>query len=520
MPRLLLIAGLFLVGASFAQAEEVVNLPMRQVAGDEDAYAISLKEFVDMVANSDELIRAQGLEERIAKQGVRGAEAVYEPFLNVTIEREGSHVLNSASEAVQRGVRPNDLYDSLESRGKVVLALKAPTGASAELNYNLTQTVNSTQTLANTASPEFKGYFGFNISQPLLRGAGVRATHSGITIAKIELDVARQTIRQVMAQRVMEGLNSYIAVQRAMERVRLRRQALEVATRIDAEVTMLFSEGLQPESEVTKARSSLALRRAQLSEAQEDLEEQLKSLQAFVAVQERITDLPLTASRLIPATRLATPDDTKSKDVMGRHDPILDDILDRRPEAKVNALRIDLEDHKAWTARDQTLPELALTVRAGRDNLTSQNKPFQYLEYDPTYHSWMFGAVFKMGIFGDEKKKGEFEAAKLRGEQARLTLEALRQRIANEVNSSGFLLDKAVQRLARQKEIVKAQKDLLGVTRKMHEEGNKSGLDVMKQELEVLLAEEAESESLAHANRASYLYSQVEGTLLERLQLE
>lgn len=510
------------VKQSTARAKSTLA-PVKQSSSiaDPNVQGITLKEYVNLLAKADEMIRAQRLEENIAQQGVRGAEAVFEPVVSVSTEREGSHVLNTAADALQRGQRPGNVYDSAENRAKVGVSSKVITGATAELSYNLTETTNSLQALANGPSPEYKGYFGFNINQPLLRGAGPGPTRAGIILAKIEKDVAKQTLRQVMMQRLMEGLNSFIAVQRAIIQVRLRQEAMEVAENIEREVSQLNAAGLQPEPEVTRARASLALRKSQLSEAQEDREEQLKTMRSYVSAAEPTRGAKLAANRLLPVDHLETPDvGSSSKEESVDDEAFLDRIIERRPETRVKSLMIEMSEEKVVQAHDQTLPDLALQVRAGRDDLSANNRPLQYLTTDEPYHSWMVGVVFKMGLFGDEKKKSEFKSELLRKEQTELTLSALRQRVANEVNSSRYVLDKAMQRLTKQKEIVDAQQNLVQVTEGLVLEGNRSGLDVLKQRLELILAQEALSEAVAHANRASYLSSQVDGTLLQRLGLE
>ncbi|NGZ07455.1 MAG: TolC family protein [Magnetococcales bacterium] len=484
-------------------------------------HAVTMAEFVGMMVQSDELIRAQQLEERIAVQGVRGAEAIFEPVVTVSAEREGTHVLNSAADSLQRGLRAGDVYDAVESRAKVGLASKIPTGATAEVMYQVSEVRNSLQPLANSVSPEYKGYLGLNFSQPLMRGMGLDATRVGIDIATIEQDIAKQSVRQVMTQRLMEGLNSYIAVQRLQERVRMRIRLLDVTKGIEREMAALRAAGLQSAAELTKARSAVAMRKAQLSEAQEDLEEQLKLMQSFVSAANREKKGPVVASRLVPAEGLSAPSGSFAKAASDSDRAVdLAQVIERRPEARVNALRIDLGERKVAAALDQTLPDLSFNLRAGKDELSGRNKPLQYLSDEFDYHSWAVGVTFKMGLFGDEKKESEYEAERLRKEQAELTMGAVQQRIANEVSSSSNLFERAMQRVQRQQEMVTAQRDLLGVMRNLFTEGNRSGLDVLKQEVELLLVEESYVDAVAHAIRASYLVSQVDGSLLSRLGLE
>lgn len=510
-----------------AAAAAALNLGLpRQLPRDADAaQRISLKSFAAMIADADESVRAQRLEETVANEGIRGAAALFEPFAFVAVERENMHVLNSALEAKQRGLNPGDIFDQVELRIKTGFMSKAPTGADMEISYNTTELKNSVQPLANAPTPEHKGYFGFKVTQPLIRGGGYDVTVAPIVIAEAEKAVATESIRQVLAQRVLEGVHGYIFVQRAEERVRLRRAALQVAAESELEIASQNAAGLRSISELTEARASLALRRAQLAQAEQDLLEQRNALQAFVAARTRDGDAPLRQSRLLPGDPLVLVADDgaaaaklASEEAYERH---LDDVMSRRPEARVNDWRIRREGHKVGLAKDQTLPELNLTVRSGIEDLGSQYRPLRdYFDKKVPYYSWMVGLVLKVGLFGDEKKDSEYQTAKLRRHQAELAKGAMRQRIANEVVASTSVLDQAVQQAARQRDIVLAQRDLVRAEQDLLKEGRRSRLDVLKKQIELLTAEEALVDATAQANRASYLASQVDGSLLARVGLE
>ncbi len=488
---------------------------------------VSLKAFADMIARSDELIRAQRLEENIAEEGVRGAQGIFDPFVFMALEREGSHVLTSAQDAQRLGVLPRDIFDSRESRLKTGVTLKGKAGADIELSYNISSLVDSIQPhKVPLTSPEYKGYLGVKITQPLLRGAGIEATRSGIVIAETDKGLARETVRQLMTQRVMEGVQAYIFTQRAEERVRVRTQALATAAEIEREMTQQQKAGLRSSSELTEARASLALRRAQLAQAQQELEEQQSSLQVFISAREPEANTPLAGTLLRPADSLelalpasnTVPADLQESAAVAKH---LDSVLMRRPEARANVIRIERDKLKVEAARNQKLPELNLNFRLGKQDLSAATRPLtSYFSGDVPYNSWQVGLTFKMALFDDQKKNSEHQTAIYRLQQTELALGAVRQRIANEVRASASLLDKARQQVARQREIVEAQNSLLRAEREMLREGRRSMLDVLRKQLEVYLADEALSDAVAQANRASYLTSQVEGNLLSRLTLE
>ena len=485
---------------------------------------VSMKAFAAMISSSDEMVRAQRLEESIADEGVSGAQGIFEPFMFMAIEREGSNVLTTAQDAQRLGVLPRDVFSSRESRLKTGVTLKAITGADVELSYNVSSLKDSVQpSKTPLTSPEYKGYLGAKITQPLWRGAGSRATKAGIEIAESEKGVATETIRQLTAQRVMEGVQTYIFVQRAEERVRLRLIAVGAAGENEREIARQNAVGLRSALEHTEARSLHALRRAQLAQAEQDLGEQHNLLQVFVSGGEQEANAPLTVAQLRPGDLLevqSAPILMIKKSEAGFTEQ-LDEVMSRRPEALVNAKRIGRETRKLEQAQDQAKPELNLVVRGGKEDLASSRRPLDdYMSSAVPYASWFAGMTFKIGMFGDEKRSSEFRAAAYRRDQAQLALGAVRQRITNEVLASGALLDKAVQQAARQHEIVEAQRALLKAERELVVEGRRSSLDVLKKQGELLLAEEALGDAVAQLNRASYLSSQVDGSLLKRLGLE
>ncbi len=508
------------------RAKLSISLPKEfALAGKGEGERIAVKSFAKMIATADEMVRAQRLEENIADEGIRGAASIFEPVFFMSAEREGMRVLNSSQDAQRRGVLPGDIFWSRENRIKTGLNMKSLVGTDVELSYNLSELKDSIQPtrLPQSTIPEYKGYLGVKLTQPLLRGAGVDATFSGITIAETEKGVARETVRQVLSQRVMDGLAAYLMVQRAEARVKYRTQALATAADIEQEITQQNTAGLRSAGELTEARSTLALRKSQLAQAQQDREEQVNALQVFVATREG-NGLQRRA-RLLPEDALGyvgqpAPVPAVPSAASGDADP-LSEVLARRPEARVSAIRIEREGRKLDAAREQLLPELNLTLRMGKESLDGYSRPVDsYFRADVPYHSWLVGLNFKINIFGDERKSSEFQTAVYRRQQAELAQEALRQRIGNEVQAADTLLEKAEEQMLRQREIVTAQRELVKLERQLVDAGRRSMLDVRKKQLELYQAEEALADATVYANRVNYLSLQVDGRLLAQLGVE
>ncbi|MEX8493769.1 TolC family protein [Sphaerotilus sp.] len=480
---------------------------------------VSLKDFVARLTSSDESLRVQRLEQAIGDAGLRGAEAVFEPFAFTSLERESMHVLNSAADAKQRGVNPGDVYDSQENRFKAGVMVKVDSGADLEFSYNASVIKNSLQALANAPSPENKGYLGLKVTQPLMRGYGGEVNRLGIRIADADRRVAGETVRQLTAQRVMESINQYLLVQRAEERVRLRIQARQVATVVDKEISLQHAGGLRSAAELTEAHASLALKNAQLAQAQQDLEEQINALQVFLSARDRTSGETLQRSLVLPEPVQAALTPAEEEQAQPRQG--LNAVLVLRPEARISTLRVEREARKVDFAVDQARPELNMTLRYGKEDLSSANRALPaYLGGQVPYNSWMVGLTLKVGLFGDQKKSSDYDVAIHRRSQAQLAASAIQQRIANELHASQTVFDKAHQQMERQREIVQAQRSLLKIEEQLVREGRRSAIDVARKQQELLTAEETLVDVQTQATRASYLVAQTSGSLLSQLDLE
>ncbi len=484
---------------------------------------LSLQEFLGQIVKSDELVRVQQLEVGIADESLRGANAIFEPYGTMSVERQGQFTKNTAVEQAQRSSSAE--YRSSENIRKYGLGMKVPTGADVEVSYNIDEIRNSVQqTSATSTTPEFKGYMGFKITQPLLKNGGVDATMSSINAAETDKATAVEMSRQVKTQRVMEGITAYLMVQRAQERVRLRTKSQEVAERLLVTVREQEKLGLRSSSEVLDAEATASLRRSQLSQAQQELEEQSAQLQILLAARDRADGIPAKARRYSTADRLeliTLPVERIPEDGEDAMQDAIRDSLSRRPETQVAKHRIQREDIRIDYAENQALPELNLTVRRGFETLDDRGRSAYDIAGDHGfYNSWYMGLEAKFYLQGDIKRDSEVRAARMKREQAKLAQQAAEQKIANEVESSQIIMDRSLAQVKRQQEIVDAQHRLLTIETQMEGEGKRSAVDLMRKQLESLMAEEALADSITVANRASYNLLQARGVVLAQVGME
>lgn len=480
---------------------------------------LSLKNFVRLLSVSDETIRAQDVEIALAEQEALGAWGVFEPQAYGTVDRNFEYTQTSAEEYRSRGTgldstgTPNP-YKSDVSKVRVGVEGKNQAGIKMDLFYEMDKTRNSLQKPAARPSPEYSAAVGMSFIIPLLRNAGPDYNKAPIEIARIDKEIAEETSRLVKSQRAFDAIKTYLMVQRAQSRVHWRQKALTTAEALEKEMRVQVGEGLRGSADLTEAAAKVAEQRGLLTEARQDLNEQIGAFQIFFLAIEQ----DMQPNRWMPSDSLSAP---AAQYISPSRLVSTDAAVQKRAETRINALRIEREEMNVLIAENQAKPEFNMKIDAKQTFLADHYVPFRdlYGRENP-YHSWRAGFEFRRGLKGDITKQKQLEAAKLRETQAELTMNAFRQRIASEMNGIKGILERANDQARQQSEMVDAYWDLYKAEEQRAQAGQSSQVEVLNRELAYYIAKEGQRDAIAQQNLSSYLASQISGTLLSRMGVE
>lgn len=497
-------------------------------AGGQPAEPLTLRNFVRLLHGADEQILVQRLEAEISRERVRGAEGLYEPVFNMTTSYDSSYVLNTSNEILQRANQAT--YSSQIAQFNNSISVRAPSGADVELGYNVGRIQNSLQHIVGSRSPEYKAWLGMRITQPLLANFGMDATNRPIHVAEYEREMAREAVRQVSAQRMVEGISAYLATQRAEGRVRIRARIVELTQTLERDLRAQQGSGLRSSGEVMGIEVTVAQRQAALRQAQQDLEEQMGDLQARLSAREPARGRPRRPRRyaasdelVLTAQRIPLPE--MGPDLgTGELPALFTESLARRPESRFMDNRLSRDDVEVRFARNQALPELNFIARAGVDDLNTTNRYRPINDYASSrgirYNSWMVGIQLKVPMFGDNRRQAELSQARLRQSQTLTAQRAVQQRVINEVLSSINVLNRVMEMVEQQQTAYNQQRRLVTLDEDLLRQGRRSRVDVMRRQIEALEAQEQLMDNVMLANRAGYVTSLSRGDILTRLELE
>lgn len=470
--------------------------------------AIGLKQFAQTIAAADESVRAQALDVEIARQENLGAAAMFEPEFYAEVNRLNDHRQVSAQEyrasGTARKTGSPDPFKSDSQTGKLGVKMSTTLGATVDLFYEMDAVANSLQVPAALPSPEYTGRSGARVTVPLLRGRGQEVNTAEIRIAGIDENIAKASTRLVQAKRVYEGIRTYLLYQRAARHIALRQDILAKTERLAVEVEKQVNSGLRSPGDLTEARAQVAERRASLTAAMQDRDEQLAAIQIFFAAIDGAgsrTFVPADGLTAAGGERFAIDD--------------LDAIVARRPEVAVQALEIEKTEVQTILAEDSTRAQLNLNLEASKTRLEADYVPFRQLfGANNPYQSWRVGFEYRRGLNGGQKANADLKSALLREKQAELTMSALRQRLAGEVNSTRSILIQANRVLSEQSQLVAQKRQMVAEEAEREKAGLSTAVERITREIELCLALEAETDALAQVQMANNLSAHVAGKLL------
>jgi len=462
---------------TFALAGEPLTL--------EDAVARAMRDNLELAS--------QRHENFIADLDLQEARASFDPRVTASARTGGSRTpTNNLNDG-------GDVVTSSSGSWSTGLSTSLPTGGSASVN--LSETTSSSDS-ANAAAAQFTtDNLSVNASQPLLRGAFFGDLSS---LRDAHLRVVEQDLqwRDQVEQLTLDVGDAYWGLVSARQGRELADRAVELAERQLAETEERQSAGFAGSGDVLQVQITVGQARREQVNAITRLEGAEASLARILGIPQREgADLDPVDSPLV-------------SDQKPERDALLDSALAHNAGFLLAGLQHERSVRSAKRARNAALPDLSVDGNAGwsagdetagtaRANLTGAPSP-----------SWGLGVSVSLPLLMRDTQ-AQYGVAKLRQDQAELSLKAAEQDLILEVDgamrkvvSDRANLEVAKQTLEHATLSLEAQRELLS-------EGRGSTRDVVDA-LESLRAAEATKLEAEISCQGSLMRAfQVSGTLLD-----
>jgi len=449
-----------------------------------------------------------------------------EKFLPTLAFSYGRETDRSASSSWIAGA---DQVQTKSNSYSATLTQALPTGGI--LQANLSNGMSDTNTRFQTINPYYSSVLTFAFSQPFLRNFGPAVSRRDILIAHNNQDIAEQNYKRALLDTLYSVEEAYWNLAFSIGNLKVMRQSLRLAENLLDKNRKELAIGMMAPIEVTTAESEVAMRKADILQAEvlvKNREDSLRTLLNLGGKGE--ADVP-------PLTPADVPTVEKREMTM---DAALGLAAANRPELENARLDLKNKDLDLVYARNQLLPNFSLDARywspgvSGTQILYQDGNPLTGIIIGTIpggssqatkdalkfkYKNWAVGLTLSIPL-NTVFSRAQANSAAVILEQSKISAENTEQQIFLEVRSAV----RDVENNAKRVEAYEAARVLAEKKLEAEEKKVKAGLSTNYTLLQVQ-RDLATAQSLELQSRIDYVLSlarldRATGTSLERRNIK
>ena len=313
--------------------------------------SISLEAAVRLALENNSNIRIQETQVEAQKFVLLGAHQPFDPLLQ-TIANANRYSTPSSSELQGVGQSSSTALNSLTQLGQISYTELFKSGTS--IVGSISSTKSSTNSSFNFFNPYFDSNLSFQVTQPLLRGAGVFVNTAPLIIARRTLQQSRASFAAQVNDSIFQVVTQYWAVVQARGTLQVEQDSLNLAEASYERDKRALELGALPPLDIYRSQSEVAARR-------------LQAIQGEYSLKQTEDDLRLTiGANQDPAIHALGLDLTEKPEPAGELESInaeqaLQSALAARPEIEVTGDALANDETGIQVAHNGLLPNLSLT---------------------------------------------------------------------------------------------------------------------------------------------------------------
>jgi outer membrane protein TolC len=461
---------------------------------------MSLSQALLQALDTNEDIKVVGYEPLKADGDIRSAWGEFDPIFSAEFTESHSEQSTSSQDSLfSGGLTSIESFNSMASTSISGLLPYAGT------QYSLTFNTRRDESTYNFFTEEWSGGGTINVTQPLLRGFGKKATMARIRVAKNSRRAAVSQVRSQLLRSMLEVINAYWDLVGATENVRVQQESLINAERLLEVNQENLRLGKISKLEVLRAQAGVTQRQSDLVRAAKGVRDADNRLKLVLGIHDADTRYP---DQIVPV-------DTPAVDqVVLDPQESIQKALDNRPEIENELISIDSSDIEKKRAANDMLPELNARVSyfsGGRDD-ELRDIVSGIDDGDDSTSSW--GAEFRLPI-GNRASRGSYQRAQAENAQALQRLQQTQKTIIDEVRRAVTAIEESRIQVESTAQSVKLQQfNVVGEEKKL-ELGSTTSFEVLRTLEDLTAAQVNEIQAqIAHEKAIAQLRFS-EGTLLD-----
>jgi len=481
------------------------------------ALDLTLRDAIATALASNLNIRAERLLAQTSALDVMASYGIFDPILFSNLNHTDFE--EPTSSALDTGGNQVGVVTGKQTSFSVGIRRRFFTGLDAEVRLDQNRSFNDRA--FELLNPSYRTSMGITITQPVLRGAGPGNVLSDVRIAKTNLRIADEALRQTIEEIVFQVVQAYWELSFADQDIRVKRESLELA---ENEVRITESKvrlGLVPQLELDQALTEQYSRRADLVQAETAFEDAMDILRRLM--------FPLD-DRVEWTIRLRTTDDLKEVDLADSESWIdeqsipawedtIAEALSMRPEVRQAQLDLRNKELEITRLANETLPTLDLTGSYTWADLNDEADEGLRDVYFADPRTWTAGFVFEFPL-GNRGARALVRKARIEKRRLHLLLRETENTVVAEVREALRGIDSALERIRyTHRALVSAEKQLQAAASR-RDRGFLTNFEVLEFQRDLAQADQNLNDAWKEYRVALASLERAKGALLPRLGIE
>lgn len=469
---------------------------------------ISLQECIQRALQHNLDLQIERFNPEVSMLNIQGAQAGYDPVFSFS----GEH---SYRESGGSGFDPNTGLPRLGSEDRRTgyesgLRGLTPWGFTYDMYGTMGQ--NYGKTLGTNDYRNTRGEVGIRMTQPLLRNFWIDSTRLNIQLSKNSMKWTVAGLELRIMEVVTSVENAYYDLIAALENVKVRQKAMELAERLLSENKKRVEVGALAPLDEKQAESQVATARSDLLSAQQTLALQQNVLKALLTDNYR----ELYGVDYFPGENLAAPVFFFNlQESWGKG-------MNQRPDLHQAKLDLERQGIQLKYDKNQLFPQLDAvgTYGYGASGVTTIqfSDGFQDIS-DRNYPFYSVGGVLSFPL-SNRGARSNYKATKIGVQQAVLSVKRLEQIILAEIDNAIVAAKASYQRVDSTRAAREYAEAALDAEQKKLESGKSTSFVVLQLQRDLTDARSQEIGALADYNKALAALAFREGSTLERQKID
>lgn len=381
---------------------------------------------------------------------------------------------------------------------------RLPTGGDVSVGYAAGRTETPEDPRRPGITESYTSGTTFSFVQPLLRDFGRIINERNILVARYNDRISREAFETQVTLLTQQVVNAYLSLVEARQQLGVAQESMNLARELHERNRIQVEVGTLPPLDLVQSEAAIASRDVDIITATSTVGDAADDLRQLL----NLPPGPLWQAEIQPTTELSV------ENVAINVDEAIATAYAERPEVRSQEIAVQRFELDSLFFRNQTLPDLGLTVRYGTGGfgLEFGDALDQITGLD--FPTWSISLDFAYPI-QNRAARAASAAADIDVDRARTQLEQQRLTVATEVRQAARALDTAVKQIEASRISREFQEKNLDAERKRYENGMSTSFQITQIQEELTRARSREVSSVIIYRRALTEYYRATGRLLE-----